>query len=134
MRKKERFCKTIASAMPVVRWQDLPIVAAERAPHFPVHASHSAIMCGGYCGCLVCGSVAGFHGHARLREMCRGYCPPGSSGPVSKLARGALPHMQRGENGKVWPSGESDPLVEKLESGMGVTISNELLRKYARRK
>ena len=106
--------RRIASVMPVERLRGLPTVAAERAPHFPVHASHSAIMCGGYCGCLVCGSVAGFHGHARLQEACRGHCPPGSKGPISKLARGLLPHVQRGGHGTVWPNGESDPLVEKL--------------------
>ena len=131
--EERKVWKATASAMPVERWRLLPTVVAEKATQFTVHDSHSAIVCGGYCGCLVCGSVAGFHGNARLKEVCRGYCPLGSSGPVKRLARGSLPHVQRDCNGMAWPSGEACPVVEKLCRSIGVVILGDVFRQYARK-
>ena len=121
-----------AEAVPSSHWAALPQADEFCTPPFEVHESHCAILCGGYCGCMACGSVAGFHGHARLTRPCRGHCPAGSTGPVRRLARGLYPHAQRGIHGSAWPSGEANPVVSRLLSGRRVTDIGTL-RRYERR-
>jgi hypothetical protein len=98
---------------------------------FEVHATHLAVLCGGYVGCLVCGRVAGFSSVeisgsvskkryaksqqsayvAFFAQRCRLHCPKGSSGAVRRLVQGQLPHSV-GKSRTIadeWPSGEQDP-------------------------
>jgi hypothetical protein len=94
-----------------------------------VHASHLAVVCGGYVGCLVCGHVTCFQdmplekekhkryatsrcsAHAFFAQRCRLHCPPGSKTRVRRLVRGKLPKSRASEVVDVieWPSGEHDP-------------------------
>ena len=75
---------------------------------FRVDPTHECICCGGYVGCVRCGSVVAMQQHSSLSSACRGQCPLGAVGPVRRLAAGLLP---RGEQ---WPSGESAPLPRRL--------------------
>ena len=71
----------------------------ERAaePPFCIHESHvDVVLCGGYAGCLRCCTVQAYGTGGRLAQPCRGDAPRGPRGPVSKLCRGTLPHVQRG--------------------------------------
>jgi hypothetical protein len=67
---------------------------------FKVHDSHASVHCGGYVGCIRCGTVVSSHTHGAISRQCRRVCPAGSKGPVLRLVRGRLP---RGEE---WPNGE----------------------------
>lgn len=64
---------------------------------FSVHTSHDCIICGGFIGCIRCGS--GFSARAQS-----GTCTHGTARAVKRLAVGRLPR------GRAWPSGESEPL------------------------
>ncbi len=76
----------------------------------PVHHTHACIECGGFIGCTRCGSVSSTPQKSALDRQCRGWCPPGSRGPVKRLAAGALPH------GQEWPSGATDPKPKRFRS------------------
>ena len=74
---------------------------------FEPHPSHTIVFCGGFVGCFRCGSVVGHSAVQTLASYCRGHCPTGSRGPVTRLARGRLPHRQQGS--PQWPTGELNP-------------------------
>ncbi len=74
---------------------------------FFVHGSHECLACGGFVGCIRCGSVVSAQQRSALSHQCRGSCPDGASGPVRRLAAGLLPR------GKAWPSGETAPLPKR---------------------
>lgn len=78
------------------------------APFIP-HPSHRSVVCGGFVGCEICGSVSGWQQHGRLVRECAGPGPSGSMGPVRRLRRGMLPHPQRGHQGTSWPDGTVNP-------------------------
>ena len=79
-------------------------------PPFKLHSTHVAISCGGYFGCLKCGRVVGWWTRTQLESQCRGTGPRGSMGPICKLARGELPHVQRqGKRGRAWPNRQAAP-------------------------
>ncbi len=75
---------------------------------FNVDSSHEGIICGGYVGCIRCGSVVATQAQSALNTRCRGDCPPGACGPVRRLAAGRRPR------GDTWPSGEDEPLPKRL--------------------
>ena len=49
----------------------------------PIRArwTHALISCGGFGGCIRCGSVTGYCKNRRLEDRCRGTRPKGSRGP-----------------------------------------------------
>ena len=59
------------------------------------------------------------------------FCPAGSRGPIGRLAKGQLPHVQRNVGGIVWPSGEVEPAVVRYIGGVAMEVG--LCRKYLRR-
>ena len=88
----------------------VPVVEVGAWPvPFAVGDGHDLICCGGYIGCLRCGSVAGRSVTDKLLATCAGSCPEGSKGPISKLAKGKLPRIKRGHQGTEWPDGSSEP-------------------------
>ncbi len=96
------------AVMGVGDFVDLP--GDETALPFAVHATHHIVVCGGYTGCVRCGRVVAFQGHARFATPCRGTCPNGSLRPIRRLIRGEHPHEERrGHLGAQWPSGEAAP-------------------------
>jgi len=92
-------------AVPFLAWSQLQEGVV--TPPVPAHYSHALIACGGYGGCLRCGSVAAGQHCRLLEEVCRRWCPPGSKGPIAKLAKGRLPHPTQA--GGVWPDGSLAP-------------------------
>ena len=81
-------------------------------PPIKAHWSHALISCGGFGGCIRCGSVAGYCKNSKLEARCRGHCPIGSRGPIRRLAMGKYPHPQRGQ-GRVWVDGTINPQPTK---------------------
>ena len=81
-------------------------------PPITAHWSHALISCGGFGGCIRCGSVAGYCKNSRLENKCRGRCPTGSRGPIRRLAMGKYPHPQGGQ-GKIWVDGTLNPQPTK---------------------
>ena len=95
-----------------LRFSELPV---EEMVPAAVHPSHrQVVLCGGHVGCLLCGTVAGWRAHGAIDQPCRMWCPEGSRGPVRKVLAGQLPHVQRGHQGKVWPSGQRAPSPRRL--------------------
>ena len=76
-----------------------------------VHPSHTCFECGGYLGCIKCGSVVSTSQRCALVEPCRGECPAGSRGPIRRLTSGRLPR------GRSWPSGEAEPQPKRWRAG-----------------
>ncbi len=95
--------RRLATSLP---WQPMP-EGLSRTP-FRVDSSHECITCGGFVGCLRCGSVVSAHARSALAAECRGHCPTGALGPVRRLALGRIPR------GDAWPSGELAPLPKRL--------------------
>ena len=88
--------------------RDLPITSRNLAgeqglvlPHFfeEVHGSHRLIACGGFVGCVCCGSVASSR-LAKLSENCAAHIAKGSENPIKKLLAGKLPAFATS-----WPDG-----------------------------
>ena len=73
-----------------------------------LHDTHQCVLCGGFVGCIVCGTVVCSQQKAALSWPCRGVCPSGSQAHVRKLSRGVLPR------GKRWPSGETEPTPKRI--------------------
>ena len=73
-----------------------------------IHASHNCLECGGFVGCVRCGSVVSTPQRSALDKPCRVSCPLGTRGPVKIMAAGRLPR------GEAWPSGEVDPKPKRL--------------------
>ncbi len=94
----------MASGLPA--YPTPPEQALSRAP-MRIHSTHDCIACGGYFGCLRCGSVVGSARSSLLSDACRGACPAGSGGPIARLRAGRLPR------GRAWPSGELQPLPKR---------------------
>ena len=90
---------------------DIPL--ADTAPPFPVHSSHTVVLCGGFAGCIRCGGVCGLQPSPKLEGICARSCPTGSRGPISRLVRERLPHEQQGHQGRWWPSGEASPALRR---------------------
>ncbi len=88
---------------------------ADLAPPFATHDTHALIACGGYYGCVRCGSVVGWQRHAQLGAPCRGTCPRGSVRAIRRLAQGLHP-FERGKEDTTcaWPSGETNPKPLRL--------------------
>ncbi len=96
------------AVMGIGEFVDLP--KDDDALPFTVHDTHQLVVCGGYTGCVRCGRVVAFQGHARFATPCRGTCPNGSLRPIRRLVRGEHPHdVKRGHLGVQWPSGETAP-------------------------
>ena len=86
--------------------KSLPQVATHESQEvvpFPVDGSHECITCGGFVGCIRCGSVVSAQLRSALSSPCRGFCPPGATGPVQRLVNRLLPR------GEAWPNGEIEP-------------------------
>ena len=97
--------KNAGLAVPFLSWAQLQ--QGTGTPPISAHHSHVLIACGGYGGCLRCGSVASGQ-HCQLMEnVCRRWCPPGSKGPIARLAKGRMPHPVHGT--EVWPDGSIAP-------------------------
>ena len=92
---------------------DLPLSQVVPPP-LSLHPSHNLIECGGYAGCIICGGVAGFERRTLLTGLCRGGCPSGSRGPISRLSKGKLPRVSGPHPTLDWPSGELRPTVSRL--------------------
>ena len=73
------------------------------------------LVCGGYAGCIRCGSAVGYQSDNLLAGDCRTYCPSGSRGPITRLAKGLLPRPLPNGKGQEWPSGELSPSVFVLQ-------------------
>ena len=92
-------------AVPFLTWQQLRCGTV--TPPVAAHHSHLLIACGGYGGCMRCGSVASGNRSQLLEGECRRWCPVGSKGPIVRLAKGLLPKPKAGED--VWPDGSLAP-------------------------
>ena len=97
--------RALAVSFPM--WRSLPPVE--------IHREHTALVCGGYAGCVKCGSTVAFHSVSLLKDPCRGWCPAGSRRPVRRLAGGQHPR-DYGEVCHEWPSGELNPKVYLYQS------------------
>ena len=82
-------------------------------PAIPAHHTHVIVMCGGFVGCMACGTVTGWAPSKMLSNECRRSCPPGSCFRVQRLVRGQLPHPQSGHQGRTWPDGSIEPVPYK---------------------
>ncbi len=92
----------------------LQLPPAQSAPPFPVHASHSLVICGGFTGCVRCGRVVAFQGHGRFGEACRGSCPTGSQRPIRRLIKGMFPHdVHQRHLAPPWPDGLLNPTPQR---------------------
>ena len=91
-----------------------PVEGSPDASVVPFHVdpSHECILCGGFVGCVRCGSVVAMQQDSALSTCCRGHCPPGALGPVRRLAEGRPPRGDR------WPSGEASPLPHRFRAGL----------------
>ena len=79
---------------------------------FEMKPSHKIVLCGGYAGCLKCGSVVSQSTATNaLGQECKGHCPRGSRGAVRRLAKGLHPRRPRDE----WPNGEEAPHPKRLK-------------------
>ncbi len=86
----------------------------EDNPPYEIHRSHAVIECGGYLGCVRCATVCGYRTKTALTEECKRGSLPSSRGPIRKLARGQLPHVQcQGRHGDEWPTGEIHPVPRR---------------------
>ena len=88
-------------------------------PPIQAHRTHVLISCGGFGGCIRCGSVAGYCKNRRLEKECRGSCPTGSRGPIRRLSMGRHPHPQRGQ-GLTWVDGSLSPKPTRWETDQRV--------------
>ena len=77
-------------------------------PGLTIHETHVCMACGGFVGCLHCGSVAATPLQGALARPCRGSMPFGSTRPIRKLVLGIPPR------GTQWPSGEEAPRPKRL--------------------
>ncbi len=88
----------------------MELLPAPAAPPFPVHPTHSLVVCGGFTGCVRCGRVVAYQGHDRFKDACRGYCPSGSQRPIRRLVRGDYPHdLRQSHVTPPWPDGGHTP-------------------------
>ncbi len=101
----------------VLEGTGIVVPVSREPPPFTVGSGHDLLLCGGFTGCIRCGMVVGWHGHARLAAPCRGACPSGSVRPIRRLARGLMPHWQQDGDGQNWPSGESTPTPYRVRLG-----------------
>ena len=76
---------------------------ADDVAPFVIHPSHNCVHCGGFVGCMRCGTIVAARWQATISRPCRGYCLAGSKGPVQRLAQGVLPHDAAWPNGKTRP-------------------------------
>ncbi len=92
----------------------LELPPSPAAPPFPVHPTHSLVVCGGFTGCVRCGRVVAFQGHDRFREACRGHCPLGSQRPIRRLIKGTYPHdLRQSHLAPPWPDGGQSPTPQR---------------------
>ena len=104
--------KAVKSAMPMTVFGELDVI--DTAPPFPLNPTHALIFVGGFAGCILCGGIAGFQPSKLLESDCRRHLPKGSQGPIRKLVKGQLPHVQRENDGRQWPTCEINPKVYRL--------------------
>ena len=83
-------------------------------PPMQLGNGHLLICCGGYVGCLLCGSVSGILADTKLSGDCTRECLEGSKRPIRRLRQGLLPRPLASGSGHTWPSGEFQPCVYRL--------------------
>ena len=88
--------------------EKLPVTPSITLP-FSVHPTHECVGCGGFVGCVVCGSVISRSRKGqRLVDLCRPPAGPRSSGSftrVRRLAQGLHPRSRFSN----WPDGNMHP-------------------------
>ena len=73
-----------------------------------IDPTHDCVACGGFLGCVKCGSVVSTSQRSALGRRCRGCCPAGARGPINRLLAGRPPR------GNSWPSGETSPRPQRM--------------------
>ena len=82
--------------------------------NFRLHSSHRAIECGGYVGCIACGSlVSRQRKHQRMEKPCVPHPGPKVSGSlcrINRAAQGIHPYA----NDAPWPNGSVRPAPRRV--------------------
>ena len=87
------------------------VAVSAEAPPVPAHSSHILIACGGYGGCLACGSVTSERTSTLLEGVCHRYCTDPRY--VRRLIAGKLPRAAKGRSALGWPDGSTNPVPRR---------------------